>query len=637
MNKKVIEKIIQKFKSISNKRWEQALLLFSFGLVVFLATRMPINPDEYLYVAIGNNLSESFRGNACFGCINTYHTFLAPLLLAFFNFITGINSFIIYRIIFSLFSIGSIFFLYKIFKLVFKKPAFNPLFLILLFPGFFYHSGMILIDNAAFFFFTVLIYLLIKKDSYWKVGILVALTFFAKEYYIVFCGFVVSVVIFYDALVENKNEKTSWKIKFIFKNFIASFLFSFLLLLSIILFPILPYPSLLETFLIEASSGFYFKIGKFLNEILYIDENGIKKETIQQLFNNNAVVHAIKNNFFIAVKRFNEGAFEYWKMIFKEIQINLHVFPLFLYGIYVAFKNKSIFLVSRERKTIIMLSILAIFFISFARTATIKIDGFRVAFILIIPFIYFSYLAINHILQKKKNSFDVFIFLVLAFIYILIYFLGIQKTITSGSLLASSPSFFVQAFIKYKFLFNLIFYGFPVCIIIFNLQTKTKKIILLLWLIIAFSYKITPEILNSYLVEKKSSIEYNLENARDILSEVEEEEPRILTNYMQAYYYYSDSLSMPNNERKSLPVIRPKPLEIYEDRFFAGKEGFEKVDKSFLCERDIDYILYVNRGFIEEGIEKKIEKISGIKIRESFYKNNNLNWIIYKFDKGSCK
>ena len=35
--------------------------------------------------------------------------------------------------------------------------------------------------------------------------------------------------------------------------------------------------------------------------------------------------------------------------------------------------------------------------------------------------------------------------------------------------------------------------------------------------------------------------------------------------------------------------------------------------------------------------QKKIERINGIKIEENFYEKNNLNWVVYEFDKGFCE
>jgi hypothetical protein len=639
----MIKKVIKNLKLVLNKKWEQIFLLFSSSLIIFLATRVPINPDEYLYSAIGNNMADSFKSGVCFSCIDSYHTFFVSLVLAFFNFITGIDSFIIYRIIIALFSIGSIFFLKKIFKVIFKKPKFPPVILLFLFPGFYYYSGMVLLDNVAFFFFTIFIYLIIKNDSYWKVGIFMALAFFTKEYYIIFCSFVVLVSILYDTLIKNRGRKVIWKIKFFLKNFTASFLFSFLLLLGIILFPIFPYTSLLGTFLLELLGGFYVKVGGYLNEVMYVDKGIVTNEIVKEVaeknrnfkdvFVKNDLVNAVNRNSFLLLNNFSEGAFEYWRVIFREVYVNLYVLPLVVYGFYTTFR-KNFFRELKKKQTIVMLSISLIFFLFFARTATTGGHGFRISFILIIPFIYFIYIAANNLLQNNKKYLEIFIISIISFIYISIQLLFIRE-VNLNSDIASSSSIFIQLFVKYKLFFDIIFYGLPIIIIISRLGNK--KIILMVWLLTFFSYKITPVIINSYLIDQKSSVEYNLGNVKHLLSEIEEKLPIVLSNYERAYYYYSGSTNMPNNERKKLPIIRPKHPEIYEKRIVnINEKDFDQINKDFLCEKNIDYIFYVNKNY-KNGIEQGFNNIQGIKVKRSFYEKETLNWIIYEFDNRLCK
>lgn len=619
-------------KKITKKNPEFIVLGFCAFIIIFLINKVPINPDEYLYSAIGKNLASSYRGESCFSCIDSFHTFLLPFLISIFNFITSIDSIIVFRLIISLFSIGSIFLLYKIFKEIFKGAVFNSLILLLLFPGFFYFGGMFWLDNLAFFFFLLVVYFIIKNKNYWKVGFSLALMFLSKEYYIIFGGFFVFVAISYDTLIDNKEKNNLWKLRFFICNITKSFLPFFAVLLTIILFPIFPNPNLLNTFIIEFLGTFYIKIGLYIKEFLYGVPRDIK--ILEDTAGLSRSLDFLTNNFIVIKENFNIILLKYFKSIFKEIFVNLYVLPLALCGIFIAFKEKIKNIKNNKKISILMLSIVFVFFLFSIRTAATGEHGFRVALIVILPFIYFIKLSIGSLLNNKRLEIH-WIFFIFSFTYILVWLIGIQKMDYNSFLSDLAIS---QIFIKYKFIFNLILYAFPVIIIILNrVELETKKKILICWLFLMFSYKIIPEIANSYMVNQKYDFEYSLSFSREKMISIEKDQPIVLTNYEMAYYYYSNSTKMPNDIRKELFTIRPKPRHIYERRILQyDSEEIFKFTKEQLCDMHVDYIFYVNNEYARSENNKKIKGIKGIIIKKEFFKEGEFQWGLYQFEKSSC-
>ena len=614
-----MNRIINKIGDNFRKKPELIILFSYFLIVLVLINKIPINPDEYLYSAIGNNFADAFRGQACFSCIDPYHTFLLPLVISFFNFLTGVDSIIAYRIIGSLFSIAAILLIYRLFKEIFRESRYFPLALLLLFPGFFYFGCMVWLDNLAFFFFVLLLYLIVRKSSYWKVGIVLALLFISKDYYIIFGGTIISVVTLYDAISLPSDKKLSYRMKFFLKNIIISFSFTMATLLSIELFHFLPYPNMQGALMLTLFGETYKNIGFFLHELLY--SNLITGHS-QDIIAKNAGV--VINN-----PQFNMAA--YFESMFRETYVNLYALPLFFYGIFVWLKKRKMVDI---RNAVIMFGLVAISILFFTHTATLGLSGFRFAFISIIPIIFFIVFAMDDLLDAKRLEVRHYILILLSLVYIIMCLFGIQEG-ASKSIIYNSK--LAQAFLKIKFIFNVALYVFPAVIIFSKIKINIRKIILIGWIIVTFLYKIGPVIINNYLVNGKSSIEYNLPYARGVLSKIENSNPNILTNYERAYYYYTDSIKMPNDIRENLPIIRPKPSIIYAQRVFElSEDNWARITSNYLCEKNIDYVFFVNDCLDNGLVAKRIATIKGIYLIDEFYKNNNLNWIIYRFDKKNC-
>lgn len=631
-------KLFGKSIDISQEKYKLAILLTLFGVALFFLTnKYWISPDEYLYVDLGRSFSAGYSGVECLHCIDTAHTPLLPFLISLGYYFFHIDSIVFYRLISTIFALAAIYIFYKIARVAFekKKEAYLALFGILLFPGFITFSNKVGPDILALFFTAIVLYLLLKREKYWKISIALLLVFLSKDYTAIFPSVVIFFVIFFDAFKE-KNESYLRKIKSVIFNNMIVFAPLLLAILLFVATSLLPYPRMLENLLLEVFGGGYFYVAAKIQNLFHITGGGYALDG---------------RNIFSSIIQLNvadifRGAtfFEKIKLIYlssyQEGDVNILAVPLLIVGLvlrmkalYASFKNNY----NLVRKDLIFILFLLVVFYFNYRVADGE-HGFRIIFPLMISFLYFIYWAWKELFEKR-NYWVKFSFGALAFLFIYFYFQSNKGDIAYNSVISKEG--LIAIFLKYKLYFNILLYAFFAGFILLcnKIKFKLKHMFLLGLLIFTCVYKVLPFALDKYLADRSYGNDYNLILARPYLENIEKKDSIVLTNAKPyAYYYYANSTQLPNVDKPSLPIIRKKPEVIYPNRLISTDHLKENVEINFICQNGIDYVFYVHTDDDKNILNGYINSLPYLMpIKEYFLpENNRFNWGLYEMNKNFC-
>jgi hypothetical protein len=604
-------------------------------------------------VSLGKSIGQALSGKECFYCIDTAHTPLLSFLISLGYYFFKVDSILFYRIFSVIFILGTLYYLLKIAQFVYerKKDSFWIFIIILLFPGFFSFSVKVNLDIVALFFSSFVIYYILKKEAYWKIGLILLLVFLSKEYAVLFSGFVVFFMVISDGF-QQKEVPLKKRITKAVIDLAMSFLPLLIAFVFFATISIFPYSRIIDNIAFDFIGPKYILWGEKISlladhvrkAINFLDNS----DSSHNFSGNLNTASSFKVNYQILPEKntfinlsFFQKIVNIYKSGYGENDINIIAIPLIIIGLFSRLKKLLLNLKNKYdlvRKDLIMF-LLLIIVLYFSYFVAAEDHGFRIIFPLIIPYTYFIYWAFKEIFDG--NYWTNFTFAVISFIFIFIYFEVNKGNIFYGSLL--SKNYLVSIFLKYKIFFNVLLYSFFSIFIIFyaKIKLERKKILLVILIIIIFLYKITPFAFEKFLVDKEYGRDYNLLLARSYLEEIETGDPIVLTNVRSyAYYYYANITKMPNVDRPDLPLIRKKPEIVYYNRLIRPNSlSRDKFDISFLCKKQVDYIFYLNddnnRIFFPEEYIKKLNYLNSV-YEYRYEKNDRFNWGIYAVNKKYC-
>lgn len=625
-----------------NEKNKPIAILATFSVFfIFLIDKFWFSPDEYLYVALGRSFASAYD-TGCLYYIDSVHTPLSPFLISLGYYFSNIDSILFYRLISLIFSIATIYVFYKIVQIAFekKRDAIWLFAILLFFPGFFTFAIKVNVDILALFFSAIIIYLLLKRAAYWKIGIILVLIFLSKEYVSLFSVFIIFFVILVDAL---KRAEASFMGRI--KEVVYNFSFAFLPLLGTVIFfiafPILPYPRMLDNVLLELFSFRYDYLGQTIKHLLGTTP-GIETsvETAYETFKN---INPITQTDMASVA----GELSFWGKIssiyksnYGEIDVNILAIPLVVIGLmlrakylYLFFRNKY----DSVRKDLIM--ILLFFIVSYFNYHIASQDhGFRIIIPLLISYIYFIYWTLKA-LFAKRNYWIKFSFMILSFIFIFIYFQVNAHPFSYNSVISKNN--LVAIFLKHKVIINVVVYTLVALFMLFysSLSFKKKHLLFAVILMLLFAYKVFPFTIDKYFSNKEYGNDYDLILARPYLEDIEKNDSIVLTNSSSyKYYYYANITKMPNVDRADLPIIRKKPEIIYQSRLISTDYLQKNMRINFICQNAVDYVFYVHSDNSKDVLNDYINNLPYISPVREYYLpgNNRFNWGIYKVDKNFC-
>lgn len=640
MEIKRIFKFFKRLLSILSKRYLLESFLFILGILLFLLIdKYWISPDEYFYVSLGRSIAAKLQGHGCLECIDTAHTPLLPFLISLGYIFLKEDSVIFYRIIPIIFTLTTIYYIYKCLKIIIKNKntAILALLGIFLFPGFFTFVEKVNIDIISLFFTVLIIYFLLKKEKYWKISLSLIFVLLSKEYTAIFSGLIISTMIIVDSIKKN-NVSFAKKIKEIIKNHIIVYL-PMLIITALFLIPqILPYPRMLDNLILEIFGSVYYNFGQQLKGII----NGFSN--IGSLpHNDNIFISIINTNVRDVLTKENifQKICKIYLSSFQEGDVNIIAIPLVITGIVIRIK----FLLKYFKKKYIQVrpDIIYLIFLLEIIYFNIRVasgdHGFRIVFPIIIPSIYFIYYACLHIV-KINNYYAKLIFSLSFIFFILIYQLTSNYHIESTSSLPQNN--FLHWFISYKIYINSIIYLSIALYILLIGEFKNhyKYHFLALILITVCAYKILPFAIDKSLSVWRYGQDYDLIKSRPFLEKIENKNEFILTNVRPyQYYYYANSVNFPNIDKPTLPIIRKTPKEIYSDQLVLFNSTQNIFNMNNLCKNKIDYLFYLNADNEKLPIYKKIQDSPMFEIIKEYYlpQNNRYNWGLYLVNKKLCQ
>jgi len=613
-------------------------LLITGIVLFFLINKYWISPDEYIYVSVGRSIAAGLQSRSCLDCIDTAHTPLLPFIISIGYIFLHEDSIIFYRIISVIFTLGTLYLFFKILNVLVinKKVALLTLFGIFLFPGFFTFVEKVNLDILSLFFTTLVIYLLVKREKYWKVALALIFVFLSKEYTVLFSALVISAIIFLDEIYR-KNSSFLQKIISIVVNHLIVFLPLVMVVFLFIVPSVLPYPRMVENLFLETIGDKYFYYGQQIRVILNIPSPNIGTPSNPSLIT--SIVSANFANFFV-----KESLFEKIKQLyiscFHESDVNIIVIPLVFTGLLIRLRLifRSVwrnYTVIRNDAIFLMFMLIILFF-----NYRVALDdhGFRIVFPIIIPFLYFTYHACVSIIKRNKALTKI-IFILLFVLFSILYVNTSNTPADTNGLLSNYPV--VQLFSSYKVYFNLILYSAIALFILFinRLDYKYKYHALALLLAVACIYKVLPFAVDKSLSLKKYGQDYDLMYARPQLESIEKTHPKVLTNLGEyQYYYYSNSIKLPNIDRSIFPIIRRQPSEVYPDRLVLFNLSQDTVNSRYLCQKDVDYVFYLRTDKDSSLFYQKIQTMQLATIVLEYYhsENQRYNWGLYKVNKNLC-
>lgn len=628
----LLDKLLKKI-NISDKNTKLLLIMSAYAIFLFFfINKYWISPDEYLYVDLGRSIAESYDGKICLHCLDTAHTPLVPFLISLGYHFFGIDSIIFYRSIPTIFAILSIFMFYKIAVIAFEKKeeSFWAFAILLFFPGFFSFANKIYLDIPALFFGSLIIYFLLKREKYWKIGISLLLVFLTKDYFAAFFSVLILFVILVDSF--KSQDKLVEKVKAAIYNCFFAFFSVFIAVILFITTMLLPYPRMLENLLIEVLGPIYWHFANLLHgTIPEAAVIGNAKEVVTSMVKLNVIYVAKENAVFEKIQ-------EIYISSYKEIDVNVLVLPLVLVGIFSRikyflnnFKNK--YLLIRKDLIIFFLLIMILYFNYRVSSGD---HGFRIILPLMLPFVYFIYWALKEILEKKEYWIN-FSFGILSFLFIYFYY-KINESYTIYNSVISQKKI-VSLFFEYKVFVNVLLYGILALFLLFysKINIKFKSVFLVLAVLFLCLYKVSPFAIDKYFANKKYGNEYDLIFARPFLEEADKDFPIVMTNEIPyAYYYYANTKLLPNNDSPILPVIRKKPSILQKHRVIDL--NINSLNSDYICKNYVDYVFYVNNDGDKLKLNEKLDEFPLLKIIKEYRlpESGRYNWGIYKIDKSYC-
>jgi hypothetical protein len=147
-----------------------------------------------------------------------------------------------------------------------------------------------------------------------------------------------------------------------------------------------------------------------------------------------------------------------------------------------------------------------------------------------------------------------------------------------------------------------------------------------------------PFVFDKYLSNKEYGNDYNLMLARPYLDDIENNRYIVLTNIGNyTYYYYANSIKMPDVSRPDLPVFRKKPEIIYTNRLISTNRLKDNMGINFICQNRISYVFYVHTDG-EDMLNNYIANLPYLVPVKEYYlsESGRFNWGLYAVDNTFC-
>lgn len=618
------------------------LMVLVFLILILLSFTSFFVPDEYLYASLGNSVMHGIRGETSLSSLNTSHTFGFILIIAAIEWMTGISNILILRLLTVVFSLTSIYFLSKVFKLIFKDSGKNKVWLLLLIliPGYFYFSTKLILDIPVLFAFILLIYQLLRRSGCLWYSLTLLLIFLFKEFIVFIALPLVYCVIIFDELFLNGN-RVFW-LKKIIHVIIKICLVSLPVFIGtiILLFTnFLPYPMILENTFSQIFQGYFYSfVREFVKlKIFFLQNFGLLKPVVETgkahvVSNDQQVVNLLKGAIPIAPNFFksnieagsgiNSGNILWlvYRSNFQEIYINFLILALATFGFFVNIKK---FLLRKEEipfRTSLIFLIILILTILFNLKLSRSCYGFRAVIPAIPAFLFYGVVAINELKKSKKINFF-FLFLGLVFIF----------SFAVSEIYSFNGIYTIYGCLKLS-IFILLFLLIMLFLCVPFLKSVTKLKFLTAYALLFFLIHTIPSSLGFVNDYRNKGFNFGLIKSRAVLNDLIRRNKKIYTDLNPVVIdYYGNNYNL--NSGGMNPLARPVD-KIYQENVFRTKD-LSFISEKFNVENDF-YLFLVNNGdLLWNDVNNRLKSDKNIVLLKE---TNNLRtnypqWKLYFFTK----